>query len=78
VSLQLRASREAQEPRNALDMMDVVWEVGAADEKDKRAMDLSESPSAVRLLHVCVCVRVCAYFVACVCLCVCVFVCVCV
>jgi hypothetical protein len=31
--LQLRASREAQEPRNALDMMDVVWEVGAADEK---------------------------------------------
>lgn len=30
---ELRASREAQEPRNALDMMDVVWEVGAADEK---------------------------------------------
>mmetsp|Transcript_44353 Transcript_44353/g.65031 ORF Transcript_44353/g.65031 Transcript_44353/m.65031 type:complete len:312 (-) Transcript_44353:364-1299(-) len=45
---ELRASREAQEPRNALDMMDVVWEVGAADEKDKRAMDLSESPSASR------------------------------
>ena len=30
---ELRASREAAEPRNALDMMDVVWEVGAADEK---------------------------------------------
>lgn len=30
---ELRASREMSEPRNALDMMDVVWEVGAADEK---------------------------------------------
>jgi len=30
---ELRASREAAEPRNALDMMDVVWEVSAADEK---------------------------------------------
>lgn len=30
---ELRASREEQEPRNAVDMMDVVWEVGAADEK---------------------------------------------
>jgi len=27
---ELRASREMSEPRNALDMMDVVWEVGAA------------------------------------------------
>ena len=29
---ELRASREEQEPRNAVDMMDVVWEVGAAGE----------------------------------------------
>lgn len=32
---ELRATKEAAEPKNALDMMDVVWEVGAADEKVK-------------------------------------------
>jgi len=41
--------------------------VVAVDEKDKRAMDLSESPSAVRLLHVCLCVRVCVCVYVCVC-----------
>ena len=46
-----------------------VLEVDAADEKDKRAMDLSESPSVVRLLRVCVSVRVWV--------CVCVYMCVC-
>ena len=46
--------------------------MGAVDEKDKRAMDLSESPSAVRLLHVCVCERESVCVCACVCVCVCV------
>lgn len=44
---ELRASREAQEPRNALDMMDVVWEVGAADGKDKSAKDSDLDSSAM-------------------------------
>jgi len=57
-------------------------EFGLADEKDKRAMDLSEPPPAVRLLHVSVfCVFVCilSHVSLCVCMClyVCVYVCVC-
>lgn len=43
---ELRASREEQAPTNAVDMMDVVWEVGAADEKVATPTSL-QSESAV-------------------------------